>query len=679
MPIMRIKLLQKANMKLVIIILTLVLLQLACISAFATDTLGLKAKLNFCYELNKQRDPALTAEAKKLLPFAKKLPKTEEAVRIYTLVGRGFLNVRDLDSCPKYFQLAYNNLSARVSADAEAHLNLSSGWVDYAFGKSNTSMQKYSTAYKLYSKVNDPIKTAWVLNNMTQVMNIQQRFDKALEYAQKAVEITGKSADTVTYAYNLQTLGEVYLLLERYQEALNQYQVAERILNNSKIWTEVTLNNIKLSSCYNKMQQYRLAIKCGLKADSLIKKYDIKLYTGFNSSNLAESYIAINDVQRSLYHLERALAEFKKSELSDIEPGIYNTASIIYGKLKQYDKALYYLELYLKASVIIADSLQKTSENGQLAKFDLLVKEHEVENLKTLNEQQKELAAAQQFRIRLVTSFSIALVIALLFLFWLFRRTKKAEANLQKQRLITENQNQELKKQNELQLMTIGIVGHDLRGPLSSAITLRSILNKILDDADIKSAKELSTLLFDSLERINVLANNLVQWVLSAQSGINLNFKQVVIKEAIDNLIQVFETELAKKQIKIINQVNPTIEVYADAACVETILRNVIQNAIKFTNEGRNVTVSATDFPNEQGLITLTVKDEGVGMPPEILEKLNDGKRMITLGTKGEKGNGLGLIMIQTLLSLNKGKMQISSEVGVGTSFSVLLPKSKTS
>ena len=176
-----------------------------------------------------------------------------------------------------------------------------------------------------------------------------------------------------------------------------------------------------------------------------------------------------------------------------------------------------------------------------------------------------------------------------------------------------------------------------------------------------------------------MLANNLVQWVLSAQSGINLNFKQVIIKEAIDNLIQVFETELAKKQIKIINQVNPTIEVYADAACVETILRNVIQNAIKFTNEGRNVTVSATDFPNEQGLITLTVKDEGVGMPPEILEKLNDGKRMITLGTKGEKGNGLGLIMIQTLLSLNKGKMQISSEVGVGTSFSVLLPKSKTS
>lgn len=659
--------------------LLIVILVLSSLAAIAQDTAGVKSKLKLCYDLNKQRDPALTAEAKKLLPIAKLIPKSDEAVRIYTLVGRGFLNVRELDSCPKYFELAYKNIGSRVSADAGAHLNLSSGWVDYAFGKSNTAMQKYSVAYKLYSKINDPIKTAWVLNNMTQIMSIQQKFDKALEYAQKAVEITSKSTDTVTYAYNLQTLGEVYYLLGNNNKALMQYNIASRILTNSKIWTELALNYIKITSCYNKMEQYKLAIKYGLKADSLIRKFNVKFYTGFNSSNLAESYLAINDYDNSLYHLERALNEFKKSEQEDIEPGVYYTASLVYGKLKQFDKALYYLELYSKSSLRVTDSLQRSSETGQLARFDLLVKEREVENLKTLNEQQKEIAEAQSFKIQLITASTIVLLIALLIFVWLFRRTKRAEANSQKQRLIIEEQNKELKKQNELQLMTIGIVGHDLRGPLSSAITLKKMLNIFLEGGDIKSAKELSTHLFDALERINVLANNLVQWVLSAQSGINLNFSTIRVLNLVEKVSNTFISELREKHITLNVKIEKATEIYADASSVETILRNVLQNAIKFSPEQKKITIFTTVNSEDPDLLSITISDEGKGMPADILEKLNSGKRMITVGTKGEKGNGLGLIMIQTLLSLNKGKMEISSEIGVGTSFTVLFPISKTS
>jgi signal transduction histidine kinase len=107
---------------------------------------------------------------------------------------------------------------------------------------------------------------------------------------------------------------------------------------------------------------------------------------------------------------------------------------------------------------------------------------------------------------------------------------------------------------------------------------------------------------------------------------------------------------------------------------VETIIRNVLQNAIKFSPEQKKITISTAVNSEDLDLLSITISDEGKGMPADILEKLNAGNRMITLGTKGEKGNGLGLIMIQTLLSLNKGKMKISSEIGVGTSFSVIFP-----
>lgn len=201
----------------------------------------------------------------------------------------------------------------------------------------------------------------------------------------------------------------------------------------------------------------------------------------------------------------------------------------------------------------------------------------------------------------------------------------------------------------------------------------------MLQAGKIDECIHLANLHFDGLSRIHTLSNNLVQWVLSAQSGINLNFRRVSLKEVIENLYHIFETELTAKQIKLLNEVNPSTEVFADAACVETICRNIVQNAIKFTDQGKSITVIANSNSNNEGLISLTISDEGVGMPPEILEKLNEGKRMITLGTQGEKGNGLGLIMIQTLLSLNKGKMQIKSEIGVGTQFSILLPANNSS
>ncbi len=643
------------------------------------DTSGLGKKLDFCYELNKARDEKLVNEAKKLLKFASAYPKSDIEVKINTLIARGFLNNRIPDSAYLYLKKCKIPFGNQVSYRARFDYFIALARVDYIKNSFNQSIENDLKAYQLAKTAVDKKRMAIALTNLANTNGVIGRLDQSLEYLEESANYSLDASDSITYAYTMQSIGTIYFQKNEFTKAPFYYNQTAALFSKYQVKNELILTYSLLADCYFNLKNYNLALKYVDMSNKIKGDYQNTYFDLYNSSILAKAYYKLNKLDLAVKYAELLNSNINAGGAEELEIDFLKICIEIYSGTKNYDKAIGLIKKYDSLTSSFTDSLKNAYAMDKEFDFRFSNVKAELKRIKEEKRVQEELNELQK-KVLIMGVAVIILLIALLGIGFVFLRR-----NIENSKLLNQKNNQIedqlriVRKQNELQLLTIGIVGHDLRGPLSSAITLRSILNKILDDADINSAKELSTLLFDSLERINVLANNLVQWVLSAQSGINLNFKQVVIKEAIDNLIQVFETELAKKQIKIINQVNPTIEVYADAACVETILRNVIQNAIKFTNEGRNVTVSATDFPNEQGLITLTVKDEGVGMPPEILEKLNDGKRMITLGTKGEKGNGLGLIMIQTLLSLNKGKMQISSEVGVGTSFSVLLPKSKTS
>jgi signal transduction histidine kinase len=162
--------------------------------------------------------------------------------------------------------------------------------------------------------------------------------------------------------------------------------------------------------------------------------------------------------------------------------------------------------------------------------------------------------------------------------------------------------------------------------------------------------------------------------VLSAQSGINLNFSVLYVKDLIDEVLVNLETVIKEKNIEIVLDFHPSCKVYADISSVQTILRNIVQNAIKFTEENKKITITAFGHHWTPERMYISVKDEGKGIAPDALEMLNSGKKVVSYGTKGEKGNGLGLIVIQTLLSLNNGNMEITSEQGKGTTFQISLP-----
>jgi signal transduction histidine kinase len=140
-----------------------------------------------------------------------------------------------------------------------------------------------------------------------------------------------------------------------------------------------------------------------------------------------------------------------------------------------------------------------------------------------------------------------------------------------------------------------------------------------------------------------------------------------------------FSLSLLEKNLTLHLDIAENAVADADLECVKTICRNLIQNAIKFTPEGRQISFSAHLIKGiANNYVQIKIADQGIGISPSILQKIKAGKNIFSTGTKGEKGSGLGLIMVQALLSMNKGTLEISTEVGKGTTFELLIPAYNT-
>lgn len=126
------------------------------------------------------------------------------------------------------------------------------------------------------------------------------------------------------------------------------------------------------------------------------------------------------------------------------------------------------------------------------------------------------------------------------------------------------------------------------------------------------------------------------------------------------------------KDIKLVSTLKRETA-YIDSRMIETVIRNLVNNAIKFTDQGGSIVIAAKDLENE---LEVSVTDSGVGMPKEKAEKLFSlSESSSTDGTKGEKGTGLGLLLCRELVERNGGEMHVTSEPGKGSTFAFTVPK----
>ncbi|MCX2744330.1 ATP-binding protein [Mangrovivirga sp. M17] len=291
---------------------------------------------------------------------------------------------------------------------------------------------------------------------------------------------------------------------------------------------------------------------------------------------------------------------------------------------------------------------------------------------------------AEYFYKKLWFIVLLAGIIILLFLFIqrsrvkvLKKRNKMLEEMVNQRTSDLNNQKEQIREHRDelLQLNSVkdrlfSIISHDLRGPLNS---FGSVL-RLLASGNL-SADELKMLagnLSRDVVKIQSFLENLLQWAKSQMSGIKPKPESVNLRLMVDSCAQLIDMDLKFKNITFVNNVDEKITVRYDKNMLKTVVRNLVSNAVKFTNENGEIIVTASV---RSGILWLCVKDDGVGMNKETLNDLFSNEDVLSKpGTFQEAGTGLGLNLCKDFVEAQDGEIEVNSEEQKGTQICFSIP-----
>ncbi|HKL07794.1 MAG TPA: HAMP domain-containing sensor histidine kinase, partial [Bacteroidales bacterium] len=361
-----------------------------------------------------------------------------------------------------------------------------------------------------------------------------------------------------------------------------------------------------------------------------------------------------------------------------------------YDTLGNAEKALQYLKDY----VYYEDSVFSLNRKAQIVELEKKYEAKQREQEITLLKKDKDLQEAQLAKNEIEnkqarfqrTVLIIAIIIAICLIFYLWNESKKRKKfnqllssqnkKIGSQRVEIAKQNSELIEANKTKDKLFQIIAHDLRSPLISIDSIAQLIPIWIEEKDYDSLKKLSNTLELSVTNLLTLIDNLLNWALSQQGKIPYNPAMVNVKELVDEAVKLYNSSAELKNIELIDETKEDILIYADKNMIHTVIRNLLNNAIKFTPESGKVYLGAA-VKNKKA--QLWVKDTGIGIKDEHKEKVFEIAHGNGDGTKGETGKGLGLFFCKEFVEMNHGEIFMDSKVNNGTTITFTLPLYNTS
>jgi len=219
------------------------------------------------------------------------------------------------------------------------------------------------------------------------------------------------------------------------------------------------------------------------------------------------------------------------------------------------------------------------------------------------------------------------------------------------------------------------IIAHDLRNPFNSIIGFSSLLLSNYDLYDKERVIKFIQRIHNSGESIFKLLENLLQWSRIQTNRMEFTPETINLKQLVDATLSVVTNNAEAKQINLTNLILEDIMIVVDSNMISTVIRNLVSNAIKFTHENGQITISSKLLND---IVEVTISDTGVGMPDDDLKKLFRIDTQFTVpGTANEKGSGLGLILCKEFIEKNNGIIWAESSLGKGSDFKFTLPLKK--
>jgi signal transduction histidine kinase len=502
-----------------------------------------------------------------------------------------------------------------------------------------------------------------------------KKYPEGLAYINLALKEAGDNIKEQERALTERSF--VYVRLKQADKAISDVNKAialSKILHNTG---EIAILYSRLYSVYLDKKDYDKAkLYCDTTYQLSLKTNNVRLRS---SVWVGRAVIAYNnkDYPTAIKNAQTAAALADSLGVMDIYSNAIRWLYRIYGATDNKDQALLYQSKYIQ----VQDSLNRVDKQNsvQLIQdyFALNTKLHDIDQMEQKDEVSKVLIKSQRNTIAYLGIAVFVLIIAFYILYLFYQQKKNLSRQLQIQNLdvvaknnVIENQSRNLDDLNQLKDRLLAIIGHDLKSPLAN---VRSIVD--LFGQGYFTADEVQMLMKDmapAIEGAELTLANLVEWAGSQLKGEQLNVKLVDMLDVTEEIAQVFKLPLEQKNIALAIEMQEGQTVLADENHVKMILRNLVSNAVKFTEPAGTITLYAQTRGTK---LMINVKDTGRGMTADEISKLFSTQTHFTMpGTKGEKGTGIGLLLCRQLAELNGGELGVTSVPDQGSTFYFTLP-----
>jgi signal transduction histidine kinase len=486
-------------------------------------------------------------------------------------------------------------------------------------------------------------------------ISFQQK--KIFNQAEKEFQNISKTFDF--YYLGRMVLGEIALEQSQFQKAKNYFKVIETLDAKKDIHIDRSSVINNLGICYLHLQEFD-------KAESYLLESNAFYVKEKDTLKLISSYSDIANLYYEQYKDELAIPYFLKaydlSKLLDKRYSLKSIAarnmSIVEENRKDYVKALTYRKEFEQWN----DSL-----NNQIKIWETA--EREKQDAITLKQQEVAiLEADNKVKIAQRNGYLYASITLLILLgtgFYLYREKVKANKTIAAQK-------EALDELNATKDYLFSVVSHDLRSPVNALRKQHQKLKRQLQQNDLEKLSETVATSTNISESMHGLLNNILHWSLEQNNQLLFQKETIALQPIVNQVLFDFKNLAAAKHISITTDIESEIIANFDRESLKIVLRNLLDNAIKYTNQHGKIHIKATENPTHT---QLQISDTGIGFSPEHIQKINHLTTITTEKIDRSQGVGLGLLLCVTLIRKNKGIFTVESQKSQGSVIAISLPK----
>jgi two-component system, sensor histidine kinase and response regulator len=528
----------------------------------------------------------------------------------------------------------------------ESHLNI--GNILYRTGESFEAAERYKKALTYAKMANSQRGLSLLYNNLGSYYRdkwistgAKEDLDSAKAYLSESLEIKTSLNDVSGLIHTLNQLSEL-------AQGEKQYMLAENYLKRSLKVSEGISNTELQISVLTQLSQFNLEV--------------------------GDKYQALN----------YAKSAFELAEGMGSNYMISSTANYLidaYQETGDYRNALEVAKQKIEADGLLFNESKQKIQDDLLIQYESEKKE--LENQRLLEEQR-----FLDLNLQRKNELLIAAVIILVGLIGLgiYQRKKNNELELakkkidmtlaqltekndqvEKQSVLLSQANSELKEANSIREKLLSVVSHDVKAPLSSLQVLLEYWDqKILTNEELAS---LVPRIAKQTKTVQELLKNLLQWAQTQMKSSNLQLEEKNLRSLVDEAIQFAIPTAEGKKINILNAIPENLSIQTDSNRLNFIIRNLVSNSLKFTNPDGQIKVSFESTGNGN----IHISDNGIGMSKEKLASLFQQGMGPSIGTAGEKGSGIGLLLCKEFAESMGARLEVESEENKGSTFTIVL------